>query len=177
MYYLFNLFEFHMLLCFYISFFLKQWNSPLYHLAAPAYMLWMPLVFHFIFDMFLLTVCSASTIHYICIHMLWSCVLLLSATPCPHRDHFQSLNYLQLHRHLSPLLHHSLSIAPGFLYYNLLLLWEQHVNILPAGAWLNNDSSVSYRPCVEQNMTNAQTHKHVHMYTKVLYHSKLRTQN
>lgn len=41
---------------------------------------------------------------------------------------------------LSPLLHDCLSVAPGLLHDNLLLLREQHVYILPVGAWLNEDN-------------------------------------
>lgn len=56
---------------------------------------------------------------------------------------------------LSPLLHYSLSVAPGLLHYNLLLLWEQHVYIFPAGAWLNIDNSKLL------TLHNAQTHAHI----------------
>lgn len=45
----------------------------------------------------------------------------------------------------SPLLHHRLSVALGLLDDDLLLLWKEHLHVLPAGAWGNRGNEVRDR--------------------------------
>lgn len=51
----------------------------------------------------------------------------------------------------SPFLHHRLSVALGLLDDDLLLLWKEHLYVLPAGAWWDRDDSV--KDCVPSPLT------------------------
>lgn len=85
---------------------------------------------------------NVDVIHILFLQWLTSLHRLSYSWPCKC-GHWGSLS--------SPFLHHRLSVALGLLDDDLLLLWKEHLYILPAGAWWDRDYGV--KDCVQSPLT------------------------